>query len=37
VNEQLTPPASTASAGYLVTYRNIDPLFVFDLSHPADP
>ena len=37
VNEQLTAARFDGERGYLVTYRNIDPLFVFDLSDPAGP
>jgi uncharacterized secreted protein with C-terminal beta-propeller domain len=37
VDEQLTAARFDADRGYLVSYRNIDPLFVFDLSDPARP
>jgi hypothetical protein len=37
VNETLTATRFDGSRGYLVTYRNIDPLFAFDLSDPVRP
>jgi hypothetical protein len=37
VNEQLTAARFDGARGYLVSYRNIDPLFVFDLADPARP
>ncbi|MEW5851064.1 MAG: beta-propeller domain-containing protein [Myxococcota bacterium] len=37
VDEQLTSARFAGNRGYLVSYRNIDPLFVFDLSNPAQP
>jgi uncharacterized secreted protein with C-terminal beta-propeller domain len=37
VNENLTAARFDGPRGYLVTYRNIDPLWVFDLSNPARP
>ena len=32
-----TAPASWANKGYVVTFRQVDPLFTFDLSDPAHP
>jgi hypothetical protein len=37
VNEQLTSARFDGPNAYLVSYRNIDPLFHFDLSDPARP
>lgn len=37
VNENLTAARFDGPRGYLVSYRNIDPLFTFDLSNPASP
>ncbi len=37
VNERLTAARFDGPRGYLVSYRNIDPLFTFDLSNPAAP
>ena len=37
VNENLTAARFDGTRGYLVTYRNIDPLFIFDLSDPRNP
>jgi hypothetical protein len=37
VDENLTAARFSGDRGYLVTYRNIDPLFVFDLSDPTRP
>jgi hypothetical protein len=37
VQESLTAARFDGPRGYLVTYRNIDPLFAFDLSDPARP
>jgi hypothetical protein len=37
VDESLTAARFSGDRGYLVTYRNIDPLFVFDLSDAARP
>lgn len=37
VDETLTSARFDGSRGYLVSYRNIDPLFTFDLSDPAEP
>ncbi len=37
VNENLTAARFDGPRGYLVSYRNIDPLFTFDLSDPAQP
>jgi hypothetical protein len=37
VNESLTAARFDGPRGYLVSYRNIDPLFTFDLSDPARP
>jgi hypothetical protein len=37
VNESLTSARFDGERGYLVTYRNIDPLFTFDLSVPSRP
>ncbi|MBI4583614.1 MAG: beta-propeller domain-containing protein [Planctomycetes bacterium] len=37
VSENLTSARFDGTHGYLVTYRNIDPLFVFDLADPAKP
>ncbi|MBI4606302.1 MAG: beta-propeller domain-containing protein [Planctomycetes bacterium] len=37
VNENLTAARFDGPRGYLVSYRNIDPLFTFDLSDPARP
>jgi hypothetical protein len=35
--EQLYSVRFVGSRGYLVTFRKVDPLFVFDLSVPAEP
>jgi hypothetical protein len=35
--EQLYASRFIGSRGYIVTYRLIDPLYVLDLSNPADP
>ncbi len=37
INERLTAARFDGSRGYLVTYRNIDPLFVFDLTDASEP
>ena len=37
VNENLTSARFDGNRGYLVTYRNVDPLWIFDLSNPAQP
>src|SRR5262249_42837105 len=37
VKESLTAARFDGERGYLVSYRNIDPLFTFDLSNPARP
>lgn len=37
VNENLTAARFDGPRGYLVSYRNIDPLFSFDLSDPTKP
>jgi hypothetical protein len=37
VNESLMSSRFDGPRGYLVSYRNIDPLFSFDLSDPASP
>lgn len=37
VNETITASAFDGTRGYVVTYRNIDPLFTFDLSDPKRP
>jgi len=37
VDENLTAARFDGPRGYLVSYRNIDPLFTFDLSNPAKP
>ncbi len=37
VNENLTAARFDGPRGYLVSYRNIDPLFTFDLSDPSRP
>jgi hypothetical protein len=37
VDETLTSARFDGARGYLVSYRNIDPLFSFDLSNPARP
>jgi len=37
VNESLTAARFDGPRGYLVSYRNIDPLFTFDLSDPTRP
>ncbi len=37
VDENLMSARFDGARGYLVSYRNIDPLFTFDLSNPASP
>lgn len=37
VDERLTSARFDADRGYLVSYRNIDPLFSFDLADPRHP
>jgi hypothetical protein len=37
VDERLTAARFDGPRGYLVSYRNIDPLFTFDLSDPKSP
>jgi len=37
VNEQLKSARFDGNRGYLVSFRQIDPLFSFDLSNPAEP
>jgi hypothetical protein len=37
VSERLTAALFDGPRGYLVTFRSIDPLFLFDLSDPAHP
>ena len=37
INESLTSARFDGPRGYLVTYRNIDPLFTFDLADPRAP
>ncbi|MCZ6795121.1 MAG: beta-propeller domain-containing protein [Planctomycetota bacterium] len=37
IRERLTAARFDGSRGYLVSFRNIDPLFVFDLSNPRRP
>ncbi len=37
LNESLTAARFDDDLGYLVTFRRIDPLFVFDLSNPRRP
>jgi len=37
VNERLTSARFDGNRGYLVSYRMIDPLFVFDLEKPEQP
>ena len=37
IRERLTSARFDGSRGYLVSYRNVDPLYVFDLSDPARP
>jgi uncharacterized secreted protein with C-terminal beta-propeller domain len=37
VNENLTAARFDGPRGYIVSFRNIDPLFSFDLSDPANP
>lgn len=37
VDESLTAARFDGERGYLVSYRNIDPLFSFDLSDPTKP
>lgn len=37
VNENLTAARFDGRYGYLVSYRNIDPLFTFDLQEPRRP
>ncbi len=36
-NERIYAARFSGDRGYLVTYENIDPLFVLDLSDPANP
>jgi uncharacterized secreted protein with C-terminal beta-propeller domain len=35
--ERITSSRFAGTVGYVVTFRNVDPLFVFDLSNPARP
>jgi hypothetical protein len=37
INESLKSARFDANRGYLVTFRNVDPLYVFDLTNPAQP
>ncbi|MCP4707807.1 MAG: hypothetical protein GY869_04215, partial [Planctomycetes bacterium] len=37
VTERIQSVRFMGDIGYMVTFRNIDPLFTFDLSEPADP
>ncbi len=37
INERIYSVRFMGDVGYMVTYRNIDPLFVFDLSNPEKP
>lgn len=37
VDESIYSVRFMGDVGYMVTYRNVDPLFVFDLSDPAKP
>lgn len=37
VNERIYSVRFMGNVGYMVTYRNVDPLFVFDLSNPENP
>lgn len=37
VNESIYSVRFMGNTGYMVTYRQVDPLFVFDLSDPANP
>jgi len=37
VGERIHSVRFMGDVGYMVTYRNVDPLFVFDLSDPAKP
>ncbi len=37
VGERIYSVRFIGDVGYMVTYRNVDPLFVFDLSNPAKP
>jgi uncharacterized secreted protein with C-terminal beta-propeller domain len=37
VGERITSARFAGKVGYVVTFRNVDPLFVFDLSNPAGP
>jgi hypothetical protein len=36
-NEQVTSARFVGDKGYVVTFRQVDPLFVFDLADPAKP
>ncbi|MBO4351259.1 MAG: beta-propeller domain-containing protein [Proteobacteria bacterium] len=36
-NERIYSARMVGDRGYVVTFRNTDPLFVFDLSNPANP
>lgn len=37
VDERIYSVRFMGDVGYMVTYRNVDPLFVFDLSDPSKP
>lgn len=37
ISERLTAARFDGPRGYLVSYRNVDPLYAFDLSNPASP
>lgn len=37
IEEQLKSARFDGPRGYVVTFRNVDPLFVFDLQNPAEP
>jgi hypothetical protein len=37
VNEQVTSARFDGPRGYLVTFRQVDPLFTFDLADPSNP